>query len=76
MHKLIQMHVQTQVGEENTRSNVLLELLSQILHEPCFDTLRTKEQLGAELDMTRSRFAVSYDLYHCRLHCSQWLEDS
>lgn len=36
-----------QVGEENTKPNVLLELLSQILHEPCFDTLRTKEQLGA-----------------------------
>lgn len=25
---------------------MLLELLSQLLHEPCFNTLRTKEQLG------------------------------
>ena len=26
--------------------NMLLELLAQVLQEPCFDTLRTKEQLG------------------------------
>ncbi len=38
-----------QVGQENTLSNVLLELLSQILKEPCFDALRTKEQLGTLL---------------------------
>ena len=29
-----------------SRSNVLLELFEQIIHEPCFDVLRTKEQLG------------------------------
>ena len=29
-----------------SRSNMLLELFEQIIHEPCFDVLRTKEQLG------------------------------
>ena len=35
-----------QIGPEDTRLNMLLELLAQVLQEPCFDTLRTKEQLG------------------------------
>ncbi|XP_060809254.1 insulin-degrading enzyme isoform X1 [Amyelois transitella] len=33
-------------GVRTSRTNVLLELLAQILNEPCFNTLRTKEQLG------------------------------
>ncbi|KOC65774.1 Insulin-degrading enzyme, partial [Habropoda laboriosa] len=35
-----------QIGMESIESNMLLELLAQILSEPCFTTLRTKEQLG------------------------------
>ncbi|XP_048268577.1 insulin-degrading enzyme isoform X2 [Bombus affinis] len=35
-----------QTGLQSTESNMLLELLAQILSEPCFTTLRTKEQLG------------------------------
>ncbi|KFD65259.1 hypothetical protein M514_00656 [Trichuris suis] len=35
-----------QVGVEKTRENMLLELFVQIIQEPCFDQLRTKEQLG------------------------------
>nr|XP_022903817.1 insulin-degrading enzyme [Onthophagus taurus] len=35
-----------QCGVQNTASNMLLELFSQIIHEPCFNVLRTKEQLG------------------------------
>lgn len=31
---------------QSTESNMLLELLAQIISEPCFNTLRTKEQLG------------------------------
>ncbi|KAL0124001.1 hypothetical protein PUN28_006072 [Cardiocondyla obscurior] len=34
------------VGLQSTESNMLLELLAQIIVEPCFNTLRTKEQLG------------------------------
>lgn len=35
-----------QIGVEATHPNMLLELLVQVIAEPCFDTLRTKEQLG------------------------------
>ncbi|XP_038070879.1 insulin-degrading enzyme-like [Patiria miniata] len=40
----IEVYYQTDV--QTTRSNMLLELFCQIISEPCFDTLRTKEQLG------------------------------
>ncbi|XP_033632870.1 insulin-degrading enzyme-like [Asterias rubens] len=40
----IEVYYQTDV--QSTRSNTLLELFCQIISEPCFDTLRTKEQLG------------------------------
>ena len=35
-----------QVGVQNTRNNMLLELFIQLINEPCFNTLRTQEQLG------------------------------
>ena len=35
-----------QCGLEDTRANMLLELTAQILREPCFNVLRTREQLG------------------------------
>ncbi|XP_012283502.1 insulin-degrading enzyme isoform X2 [Orussus abietinus] len=35
-----------QSGLQSTKSNMLLELLVQIIKEPCFNTLRTQEQLG------------------------------
>ena len=35
-----------QLGPESKRGNVQLELLHQIIHEPAFDELRTKQQLG------------------------------
>lgn len=34
-----------QVGNDETRLNTVLDLFSQIVREPCFDTLRTKEQV-------------------------------
>ena len=40
-----------QVGVESARTKMLLELLVQIVREPCFDTLRTKEQLGKARNM-------------------------
>ncbi|XP_011877957.1 PREDICTED: insulin-degrading enzyme isoform X2 [Vollenhovia emeryi] len=33
-------------GLQSTETNMLLELLAQIIAEPCFNILRTKEQLG------------------------------
>ncbi|CAK8675757.1 unnamed protein product [Clavelina lepadiformis] len=35
-----------QVGRQSTNHNVLLELLEQVMSEPCFNVLRTKEHLG------------------------------
>ena len=36
---------------ETARTKMLLELLAQIVSEPSFDTLRTKEQLGKARNM-------------------------
>ncbi|XP_046368976.2 insulin-degrading enzyme-like [Haliotis rufescens] len=46
VHKSCCVCVYYQIGMQDTRSNVLLELLKQVIGEPAFDTLRTKEQLG------------------------------
>ena len=35
-----------QCGLQATQSNMLLELFVQVVSEPCFNILRTKEQLG------------------------------
>jgi len=35
-----------QCGLQSTQTNMELEFLSQVIHEPFFDVLRTKEQLG------------------------------
>jgi len=45
-HKTNGIEVYYQCGVQNTRSNMLLELLTQIIKESCYDQLRTKEQLG------------------------------
>ena len=35
-----------EVGRDTTVQNMQLEMLAQIIREPCFNVLRTKEQLG------------------------------
>ena len=40
-------HVILQIGMQSFKDNVILELFNQIVKEPCFNTLRTKEQLGS-----------------------------
>ncbi|XP_071641482.1 insulin-degrading enzyme-like isoform X1 [Temnothorax longispinosus] len=46
LHKSSCAMVYHPTGLQSTESNMLLELLAQIIAEPCFNTLRTKEQLG------------------------------
>ncbi|XP_037080309.1 insulin-degrading enzyme-like [Pollicipes pollicipes] len=46
VHKSSSIDVYYQCGLQSVRDNTLLDLLVQILNEPCFDQLRTKEQLG------------------------------
>lgn len=45
-HKSSCTQIYYQSGLQSTESNMLLELFTQIISEPCFNTLRTKEQLG------------------------------
>uniref|UniRef100_A0A0K2SYP7 Metalloproteaselike [Tribolium castaneum] n=1 Tax=Lepeophtheirus salmonis TaxID=72036 RepID=A0A0K2SYP7_LEPSM len=45
-HKCSSIESYYQIGLRNHRSNILLELIAQIMDEPCFNILRTKEQLG------------------------------
>lgn len=61
VHKSSSICIYYQCGMQDTLPNMLLELLVQILAEPCFNILRTKEQLGI------------YSLSHCNIpvQCNQ-----
>jgi len=48
VHKSSSLEVYYQCSVEETHNNVVLELFCQIISEPCFDILRTQEQLGTE----------------------------
>lgn len=45
-HKSSCVELYLQCGIQNDTANVYIDLVSQILCEPCYNTLRTKEQLG------------------------------
>jgi insulysin len=45
-HKLHAIEIYLQCFQQTLENNALLELLSHLVDEPCFDQLRTKEQLG------------------------------
>ncbi|KAL4232280.1 hypothetical protein ACF0H5_009851 [Mactra antiquata] len=46
VHKSSSIEIYYQCGQQATNTNMLLELYVQVISEPCFDILRTKEQLG------------------------------
>ncbi|XP_066457093.1 insulin-degrading enzyme isoform X2 [Eleutherodactylus coqui] len=46
VHNNCGIEIYYQTDMQNTSENMLLELFCQIIAEPCFNTLRTKEQLG------------------------------
>uniref|UniRef100_A0A0B7AYG5 Insulin-degrading enzyme n=2 Tax=Arion vulgaris TaxID=1028688 RepID=A0A0B7AYG5_9EUPU len=46
VHESSGIEVYYQCGQQNTESNMLLELFCQVIGEPCFNILRTQEQLG------------------------------
>ena len=46
VHKTSCIETIYQVGVQNTRDNILIELFIQLINEPCFNILRTQEQLG------------------------------
>ena len=46
VHKTSCIETIYQVGVQNTKDNILIELFIQFINEPCFNILRTQEQLG------------------------------
>nr|ADI24339.1 insulin degrading enzyme [Aplysia californica] len=46
VHESSSIEVYYQCGLQNTENNMLLELFCQVIGEPCFNILRTQEQLG------------------------------
>lgn len=46
VHNNSSVEIYYQCDLQATKSNILLELFCQIISEPCFNTLRTQEQLG------------------------------
>lgn len=59
VHKSSAVCIYFQCGIEDTLPNILLETLVHILSEPCFNILRTREQLGKTSKMYRKR-AINY----------------
>lgn len=55
VHNNCGIEIYYQTDMQTTHDNMLLELFCQIISEPCFNTLRTKEQLGT----TTHAFALS-----------------
>lgn len=45
-HKLNAIEIYLQCFQQTVENNALLELFCHLVDEPCFDQLRTKEQLG------------------------------
>ena len=45
-HQLHAIEIYLQCFQQTLENNALLELFCHLLEEPCFDQLRTKEQLG------------------------------
>ena len=45
-HKTSCIETIYQFGVESTQDNILIDLFIQLIEEPCFNILRTKEQLG------------------------------
>lgn len=45
-HQLHAIEVYFQCFQQTLQNNALLDLFSHLVDEPCFDQLRTKEQLG------------------------------
>eukprot|EP01018_Ginkgo_biloba_P000447 Gb_03820 [translate_table: standard] len=46
----VYFQVEQDVGPESTRARAIADLFEDIVHEPCFNQLRTKEQLGYVVD--------------------------
>ena len=59
VHKSSSICIYYQCGMQDTLPNMLLELLVQIVSEPCFNILRTKEQLGKDSHNNSLKFHLT-----------------
>ena len=66
----------TQIGIYSERLSAMAGLFAQIIHEPCFDTLRTKEQLGYVVfsSSLNNHGAVNLRILVQSEHTTQFLE--
>ena len=62
VHNNCGIEIYYQTDMQSTHDNMLLELYCQIINEPCFNTLRTKEQLG-ETTHTHTHTLLILDIY-------------
>jgi hypothetical protein len=59
VHKSSSIEIYYQCGQQATHTNMLLELFVQIISEPCFNILRTKEQLGRWIFGIKYMYVIS-----------------
>jgi len=69
VHKSSSLEVYYQCSVEQTHNNMLLELFSQIISEPCFDILRTQEQLGIIITLRSKLSGAVYCNWSCLWVC-------
>lgn len=60
VHNNCGIEIYYQTDMQTTHDNMLLELFCQIISEPCFNTLRTKEQLGKTTHSSGDWYLVKY----------------
>lgn len=61
VHNNCGIEIYYQTDMQTTHDNMLLELFCQIISEPCFNTLRTKEQLGEPTKHKRGMCIVCFN---------------
>lgn len=64
VHNNCGIEIYYQTDMQTTHDNMLLELFCQIIHEPCFNTLRTKEQLGMLYARETSVYRDGRNIFH------------
>lgn len=64
VHRSNSVCIYYQCGLQNTLSTVLLKLFLNVINEPCFDILRTKEQLGIEIESNILLVFDYFDLHN------------
>lgn len=73
VHNNCGIEIYYQSDMQNTHENMLLELFCQIISEPCFNTLRTKEQLGNTNTQEKCSFVCGNTIFSLVVYqCDDW----